>query len=231
MPKCPKGHLSADDDYCDECGVSMSGQRSAPQPPADAGSCPECLTPRESGARFCEVCQHDFQISAPGAKAAERSDSLAREALSLVKPPAKPMASTPPTQASAAPTPAASLALPLLARIQADPALCPDEESKASFPAEGIPERIFHLDLDENLVGRDSASMNSNPEIPLDDVGASRRHLKFIRVDGSFRALELGSSNGTLLNGQPLSPGVPAPIAPGSELRLGIWTRILIEAR
>lgn len=172
-----------------------------------------------------------------------RSDALARDALSLVKPPAKQISSVAPAVIVAAPSiapvaapaiaphPSAELRIPLLARIQSDPLLCPDDESKAAFPAAGIPERIFHLDLDENLVGRDSSSMNSNPEIPVADGGASRRHLKFVRVDGSFMALELGSSNGTLLNGVPLAVGVPVPISPGSELRLGMWTRIIIEAR
>lgn len=166
-----------------------------------------------------------------------RSDALARDALSLVKPPAKQPspASTAPAAvepvAPSSPSQSVELRVPLLARIQSDPSLCPDDESRAAFPADGIPERIFHLDLDENLVGRDSSSMNSNPEIPLADAGASRRHLKFVRADGSFMALELGSSNGTLLNGLPLAVGVPSPIQPGSELRLGMWTRIIIEAR
>jgi hypothetical protein len=237
MSACPKGHLSVSTDYCDDCGTPMAGLPLAGLGHA-AMSCPECSAARESGARFCEVCQHDFQQGVGGASDSRlaRSDALARQGLADLGAPA--MASSSPAHNAILPAlpraPSfrpASIQPPMLARIHADPALAPDEESRASFPHDGIADRIFHLDLDENMVGRESASKNAHPEITLRDPGASRRHLKIARVDGSFHALELGSSNGTLLDGLSLEPGVPAPLREGSVLRIGIWTTIRIESR
>ena len=235
MSVCPKGHPSASGDYCDECGAPMGASSvSAPHPCAPCASCPECSMERGSGARFCEVCQHDFQLGVGGASAPRvaRSDAIARVGLAELGASA-PQSSPPPASSTTSrPGPERPpLQLPLLARIHADPALSPDDESRAAFPPDGISDRIFHLDLDENMVGRDSPSKNAHPEISLRDPGASRRHLKIARIGGVFHALELGSANGTLLDGTPLEPGVPAPLRLGSSLRLGIWTTIIIEAR
>lgn len=93
-------------------------------------------------------------------------------------------------------------------------------------------DRVFPLDLDENLVGRRSQGKGVYPEIEINDPGVSRRHLKFIKQpDGSFGVLELGSANGTEFNGVVLEPGVSKTVKPGDELALGIWTRLKIEAR
>lgn len=236
MSFCPKGHDSKTEDYCDECGSLMNAasSRSAPAARASENACPECSTDREPGARFCEVCQYDFANAKPNAAVSDsrmiRSEVLARQGLASLAPSAAAQASRAasfPAIIPAAPT----FEAPLLARVVSDPALCPDEESRRAFPPEGIPEFIFHLDLDENLVGRDSPSKNAHPEIPVRDPGASRRHLKITRIGGKFQALELGSANGSMLDGAALVPGSPAPIGPGSSIRLGMWTRILIEAR
>src|SRR5690349_2332472 len=89
MPTCPNGHNSADDEYCDVCGLAMAGS-SAPVSSAaldvdDAApptaTCPACGAALDG--RFCESCAHD----------------------SLTAPPAEshPSAGTPPDFAPAAP--------------------------------------------------------------------------------------------------------------------------------
>ncbi|GIH11952.1 FHA domain-containing protein [Rugosimonospora africana] len=97
MPTCPKGHESADTDYCDECGTPI-GARSTPAPsgngsspaPAAAPSgaagagepCPNCSTPRSD--RFCEVCGYDFvaaQLSAAAGVPAAGGNALGGNAL------------------------------------------------------------------------------------------------------------------------------------------------------
>jgi predicted component of type VI protein secretion system len=56
--------------------------------------------------------------------------------------------------------------------------------------------------------------------------------LKFLRQpDGSFQVVDLSSSNGLSFNGKLLEPGVQTPIAPGDEIVIGMWTRIVIRAR
>jgi pSer/pThr/pTyr-binding forkhead associated (FHA) protein len=102
---------------------------------------------------------------------------------------------------------------------------------KASCP-QGAAERIFPLDLDENLVGRRSDTKGVYPEVEVNDPGVSHRHLKFIKQsDGTFAALELGSANGTELNGANLDAGVSTPVKAGDELIIGIWTRLQLRAR
>lgn len=233
MSNCPKGHASASLDYCDECGSPMTASPIIMQRPptrANEEACPDCKTIRESGARFCEVCQYDFTSATPSTVSDSkiiRSDALARAALQAqaIPHPAPQLAQLP------AEMNAATLEVPLLARVISDQSFCPDDAARQSYPPTPIPEHVFHLDLDENLIGRESASKNAKPEIPLIDPGASRRHAKLIRQNGSFHLLELGSSNGTLLDGKPAEPGRPMPIQAGSIIRIGMWTQISIEER
>ncbi|MFJ9676840.1 FHA domain-containing protein [Streptomyces sp. NPDC101194] len=83
MPTCPNGHQSGSDDWCEVCGHRMAGAPAPagavppppPPPPApgyghpqgsgpDAGRqaelCPQCRTPREAMAPFCEECRWNF---------------------------------------------------------------------------------------------------------------------------------------------------------------------------
>ncbi|MGP9540480.1 FHA domain-containing protein [Glutamicibacter sp. AOP5-B1-3] len=54
----------------------------------------------------------------------------------------------------------------------------------------------FLLDTDESIAGR-----HPNADIFLDDVTVSRRHAKFTRSGQSFRLSDIGSLNGTYING------------------------------
>ena len=66
----------------------------------------------------------------------------------------------------------------------------------------------------ENVLGR-----APDAEIWIDVAGVSRRHAR-IRVDGHQATVEdLGSKNGTFLQGQPVRE--PAPLADGDQIRLG----------
>jgi pSer/pThr/pTyr-binding forkhead associated (FHA) protein len=115
--------------------------------------------------------------------------------------------------------------------VVTDPSLVEDEEQRKQCP-QGEPDLTFPLDLEENLVGRRSDDKKIYPEIDIRDPGVSHRQLKIIRQpDGSYSALELGSANGTTLNGTPLKPGLPTPIAVGDELIIGLWTRLRIQGR
>ncbi|MFI6205131.1 FHA domain-containing protein [Streptomyces sp. NPDC051041] len=90
MPTCPNGHQSDSDDWCEVCGHRMAGAVPPPPPPpppvggygfpppgGPGGSggpggrphpsaapepelCPQCRTPREGGAPFCEECRWNF---------------------------------------------------------------------------------------------------------------------------------------------------------------------------
>ncbi|WP_128376639.1 FHA domain-containing protein [Streptomyces cavernae] len=80
MPTCPNGHQSGSDDWCEVCGHRMAGAVPPPPPPGagygypppgpgghspmsgmpGAERCPQCGTPREGGAPFCEECRWNF---------------------------------------------------------------------------------------------------------------------------------------------------------------------------
>ena len=90
MSTCPNGHQSGSGDWCDVCGLRITGATTTgmcpggqgspppgapggygypqpPQPPAygpDSGApgefCPQCRIPRAPGAAFCGQCRHSF---------------------------------------------------------------------------------------------------------------------------------------------------------------------------
>jgi hypothetical protein len=230
---CLKGHVSSDPDYCSECGTKLGGAASAitpataiaPEDLAEAAGgepCPVCATRRMVGARFCEVCRYDFETTTGSAPSA-----LKAPAASAANPP-----SEHPTAAAVAPSsPSEPVPQHWDIIVAVDPALNTNPDPAQPCP-QNAPERTFPLDLDENLVGRRSDKKDIHPEIAVTDPGISRRHLSFRRRDdGGFLAIELGSTNGTLLNATPLEPGIPTALKDGDQLALGCWTRMTIRAR
>ena len=54
-----------------------------------------------------------------------------------------------------------------------------------------------------------------------DEAGVSRRHVRLLREGRAVYALDLNSTNGTRVNGEPLQPGVERRLRDGDELMLG----------
>jgi signal transduction histidine kinase/pSer/pThr/pTyr-binding forkhead associated (FHA) protein len=71
----------------------------------------------------------------------------------------------------------------------------------------------FELTLPIHTVGRDSAS-----NIRLVDTEVSRRHAEFRLVNGSYHLADVGSANGTFVNGQPVKE---VPLQPGDRVQIG----------
>lgn len=254
--QCPKGHASTDPNYCSECGALIGASTishttpTGPAPSPGTEVCPSCQTPRVPGARFCEVCRYDFEsgsssghvVSSPAGAAATGvppsvppSASPADQSHAAMAADSAPSASASAVGAvsavaaagSASPAPAPRLNVVVVT----DPSLAEDEEMRQKCPP-NAPELVFPLDLDETLVGRRSDARKIFPEIDIDDPGVSHRQLKLLRQpDGSFAALELGSANGTTLNGVALKAGLLTPIAAGDELIVGMWTRLQLRPR
>lgn len=79
---------------------------------------------------------------------------------------------------------------------------------------------------DEFLVGRIDPVTGITPEInlgPLDTARSlSRRHAKLLRQGALlFVREEVGTANGTFINGQRLATGTATPVKPGDRLRFG----------
>lgn len=232
-------------------------QTSASNKPSGAPQeiCPDCGTPREGNGRFCEVCRHDFQDNKTGvAEAIVASQQASKPVENINKTgilESNQAAQQPSAQVNDISKTAKESIIkePIADGIKAvednNPVITQKlnilisvDNDKVSSWDGGSPikpdtrSRVFPLDLDENLVGRRSQGKGVYPEIEINDPGVSHRHLKFIKQsDGSFGVLELGSSNGTELNGAILEPGVNTPVKAGDELAIGIWTRLKILAR
>ena len=68
------------------------------------------------------------------------------------------------------------------------------------------------------LIGRDASECN----VVLLNTSVSRRHAR-LSVDGNniLHIEDIGSTNGTSINGEPITPGLIRPLEPGSTLKLG----------
>lgn len=63
-------------------------------------------------------------------------------------------------------------------------------------------------------------------EVPLPYSVLSGLHARLTRAGDGWQIEDLGSTNGTRLNGQPLIPHQPCPIAPGAQIALGPITLV-----
>lgn len=98
------------------------------------------------------------------------------------------------------------------------------------------PERLIHdasgMDLflsrgEETTIGRRDPVTGINPDIDLTPIDTqrsiSRRHAKIFRHEGKFFVREeIGTMNGTFVNGVRIETGVPAEFQDGDEVRFGL---------
>jgi pSer/pThr/pTyr-binding forkhead associated (FHA) protein len=93
------------------------------------------------------------------------------------------------------------------------------------FPAY-CPERRFRLAGREMRIGRRSVPRGLEPEIdlagPPADPGVSHLHAVLTaEPDGTWTVLDPGSSNGTIVNGGEVVPGVCVPLRDGDRICVG----------
>jgi pSer/pThr/pTyr-binding forkhead associated (FHA) protein len=80
----------------------------------------------------------------------------------------------------------------------------------------------FDFAEEEILIGRD-VSM----DLVVDYEGVSRRHARVVWHDGQFWLEDMDSTNGTFLNGVPVTD--PAALDIGDEIRLGVTATLIFE--
>jgi hypothetical protein len=220
MHRCPQNHESETADFCSVCGVEIvAGAAPAPVSAAvgrtsSATLCPHCETPRATPTQvFCEVCGYNFQTGTSGVPTA---------------PPPTPAASPPALAAPAAPP---SVKAEPRERwevvVTVDGALYGKPNPDAPMHQ---PTQTFTLFEVENLIGRSGTDIRAH--IPIHkDIGVSRRHALLVRrPDGSLIVRDMGSANGTQLNGVELMAGVDNPVKDGDTIAIGAWTRITLRA-
>ncbi|MCX4093264.1 FHA domain-containing protein [Nocardia sp. alder85J] len=234
--------MSTATDYCDVCGTALAGDRAAvtvvaatavaPEP----ARCPSCEAPISG--RFCEECGHDSALPAPPQPVGdtmvmavpdwtgENPVTAAPETVACPEPVAEPEA--PATQQV------------WIATVSADQDFYqrmltrkgPDAE-RVEFPGY-YPERRIALYGNDFLIGKHSVSQGLLPEIDLGiapvDIGVSRTHARLHVDETGLTITDLGSTNGTSLNGSDdLIPArIPIPLQPGDRIHVGGWTTITI---
>jgi len=85
----------------------------------------------------------------------------------------------------------------------------------SSWKLEGA-ERTLDLPDGTKTIGRGREN-----DYQIDDLKASRVHARLQVTAGRLEVVDLGSTNGTFLNGERLVPNTPHPVAPGDELIFG----------
>jgi hypothetical protein len=82
--------------------------------------------------------------------------------------------------------------------------------------------RRFPLGENVAIIGR--AALESHPDIEIHDDHVSRRHAEISYHQNCFRLCDLGSKNGTEVDGQRIDPGQFYPLRDDSTIGLGIAT-------
>ncbi|WP_245565983.1 FHA domain-containing protein [Thermocrispum municipale] len=187
-------------------------KRTSPIP--GLAKCPTCGTQLQG--RFCEACGTDTLPGAPPPVPVQQP--------AHVEPP-KPE-----------PPPATWTAVVSVDRAHFDAVTAAGNgTAPGGFPADWE-ERRFELHGNQVSIGRRSRTRNIKPDIdlagPPEDYGVSHLHAVLVpRTDNTWSIVDVGSTNGTMLNDQPypLAANVPHPLRHGDRIYLGAWTVITIE--
>lgn len=115
----------------------------------------------------------------------------------------------------------------------------PLEETSDFFERVGARDEIYRLVADggveefylnrdaETLVGRIDPVTGIRPDVDLTNLdgprSVSRRHAKIVRSEGEFQVIEeIGTMNGTFVNGKRIPTGAPTALHDGDRLRFGL---------
>jgi|HubBroStandDraft_1064217.scaffolds.fasta_scaffold00087_21 hypothetical protein len=222
-PKCQK--ISADSDFCSECGspivladpMERHSTAVASDPDEQVhdqfavlapAACPACGEPRDqTDSRYCNSCRYDFLTHTPYTDGEEVPGRREGEGFA-------------PDVPLGADHWELTAGVDLSLRGPDDP-----------MPTD-LRERIFPVEHDRNTIGRRVNGREPQQEIALDDPGVSRRHAQIKRQpDGSLALLDLGSTNGTKINGIAIESNILVPLKDGDRIMLGCWTHITVNAR
>ncbi|GAA3846365.1 hypothetical protein GCM10022226_82420 [Sphaerisporangium flaviroseum] len=107
------------------------------------------------------------------------------------------------------------------------------DAARVAFPPY-CPERQVRLSGSEIRIGRRRHSRPMVPEIdlaePPEDPGVSHLHAVLLAQPGdTWRLVDPGSANGTLVNGKTVEVNVPVPLADGDRVHVGAWTVITVR--
>ena len=203
---CPRGHHSVSDDYCSVCGVRNPGSPvlAGVRPMRESGSgeslCLVCGVQRDGSDRYCVNCGYDFEMGEPFVPA---QDPLTNGYA--------PVPVTPQTPS-----------LVLLACVNTRRF----EEPGCPPPPADLSERTFILDRHSIVIGREGGSL----DIPIHgDPYISRRHAEIVWMGTAWGIRDLGSTNGTRVNGIPLEGSEVKLLSPDDVIELGFFSQLIVR--
>lgn len=221
--KCPScNEQSTETDFCSHCGFEIQSAAPAASPastPASSGTssppasgpvehCPKCTAERDDpGSPFCGTCGYNFVTKQGG-------DAVIPE-----------------------PTPAPSTVAPVtsapVAVVGSGSGPRMDVVITVDFAAVTAPKvrpsLTFPLFDEESLIGRKNSALKQT--LAIEDDAVSKRHALIVRrADGSFIIRDLGSTNGTKVNGTSLVAGADHPLKEGDIITMGEFTIITVQA-
>ena len=212
-PKCRQYNLPGSS-FCEKCGNNLKLAQRQPPPPG----------------RGYESAGHGYGYSGGYGSPGPAARPTPAQPPTPSYPGAQPSIPQPPPAPPPPPPRAATPAAPPPPRqAAAKPAPPPPPPNPAEPPPFGVLRaladgRDIPLRWDRNLVGRQSQADNIQPQVdlsPLGEGGVSRRHAQIVREDGVTHLEDLGSSNGTFVNGVQLQPGLQQPLQDKDEVRFG----------
>jgi pSer/pThr/pTyr-binding forkhead associated (FHA) protein len=211
---CPRGHESATDDYCSVCGVRnpttsvLTGAR--PDRPAQIDPmCLVCGVQRDGTDRYCVNCGYDYEMGEPFIPAMQSQSNGTAAATAT--------AST--AQAATAP---AAPSLVLLASVDTRRF---DEPGAPPAPAD-LSERTFILDRHSIVIGREGGSADIRIH---GDPYISRQHAEIVWMGSAWGIHDLGSTNGTRVNGVPLDGSEIRQLSPDDIVELGFFSQLTVR--
>lgn len=100
-----------------------------------------------------------------------------------------------------------------------------EHDSSVMIRVRDDPNSIILTPQEEIVIGRSDAKDDGSPDLDLSPFGAaeqgvSRRHAAIRRGEDALILVDLGSTNGTYLNGQRLIPHQPRVLRDGDEVRV-----------
>ncbi|HMD61471.1 MAG TPA: FHA domain-containing protein [Opitutaceae bacterium] len=241
MYTCPQNHQSESPDFCSICGVEIPADAAevaaispvTPPPQATGERCPDCGILCEGPEQvYCEVCGFNFRTRTSGVPPlggpiapAPVTEALREPALS--NPPPEATGNGPESLPSPSPPGQDSPVVRWDVLVEIDDSLYGTKNPDAPVHQ---PTRTFTLFDDESLIGR--AGTEVRAQVPIaGDHGVSRRQAMLVRrPDGGLLLRDLGSTNGTQVNGVDVVPGVDVPVGDGDRIAIGAWTRITLRA-
>lgn len=115
---------------------------------------------------------------------------------------------------------------PSAVRLKVSGASPPPGFARADAHQAGAPQMVELSGKNEYTLGRADPTLESAPDVDLTPYdaygrGVSRLHAALRRGPDGWEIVDLGSANGTRLNGARLPPQAPRAVRDGDEIRLG----------